>query len=94
MSSSERLTKREKSSNRIFGVSRTKPDRTGNRSASAYALFGVTARTKSLWRTLDLSVSLDNLFGKAYYDPSVRSGVPGDYPRPGRRVLVHATYKF
>lgn len=61
---------------------------------SAYALFGLTARARGLWRTLELGLSCDNLFGKSYSDPSPTSGVPGDYPRPGRRVLLHATYKF
>jgi iron complex outermembrane receptor protein len=59
-----------------------------------YALFGLTARSKNLWRTLEVALSFDNLFGKTYHDPSVKNGVPGDYPRPGRRVLVHVTYKF
>lgn len=59
-----------------------------------YAIFGVTARAKSLWRTLEVALSLDNLFGKDYEDPSFRDGVPGDYPRPGTRMLVHASFKF
>ena len=45
-------------------------------------------------RTLELGLSLDNLFGKSYTDPAFKNGVPGDYPRPGRRVLLHASYKF
>ncbi|HVQ29171.1 MAG TPA: TonB-dependent receptor, partial [Vicinamibacteria bacterium] len=59
-----------------------------------YAVVNLTARAKNLWRTLDLTVSCDDLFGKSYYDPSPAMGVPGDYPRPGRRVLLHASYKF
>jgi iron complex outermembrane receptor protein len=62
--------------------------------APGYVLFGVTARSKPLWRTLELGLSLDNLFGKSYTDPAFKNGVPGDYPRPGRRVLLHASYKF
>jgi hypothetical protein len=59
-----------------------------------YALFGLTARTKGLWRTLDVALSCDDLFGKAYHDPAPANGVPGDYPRPGRRVFLRASYKF
>ncbi len=59
-----------------------------------YVLFGISARSKSLWRTLEAALSLDNLFARSYSDPSVRNGVPGDYPRPGRRVLLHASFKF
>jgi outer membrane receptor protein involved in Fe transport len=59
-----------------------------------YVLLALTARTKPLWRTLELGLSLDNLGGASYHDPSFKNGVPGDYPRPGRRVLLHATYKF
>jgi iron complex outermembrane receptor protein len=59
-----------------------------------YLLFAVTARSKALWRTLELALCVDNLFSKSYADPAFKNGVPGDYPRPGRRVLLHATYKF
>ena len=59
-----------------------------------YVLFGISARSKSLWRTLEVALSLDNLFARSYFDPSVPNGVPGDYPRPGRRVLLHASFKF
>jgi iron complex outermembrane receptor protein len=60
-----------------------------------YLVASVTARTKTpLWRTLDASISVHNLFGTSYADPSVANGVPGDYPRPGRRVLLHVRYKF
>jgi outer membrane receptor protein involved in Fe transport len=59
-----------------------------------YVLFGISARSKSLWRTLEVTLSLDNLFARSYSDPSIQNGVPGDYPRPGRRVLLHASFKF
>lgn len=64
------------------------------RDLPGYALFGLTARAKSLWRTLDVTLSCDNLFGKTYHDRAPARGVPGDYPRPGRRVLLHVSYKF
>ena len=53
-----------------------------------YALVNLAARAKNLWRTLDVTLSCDNLFGKAYHDPAPARGVPGDYPRPGRRMLA------
>lgn len=62
--------------------------------APAYALVNLAARAKNLWRTLDVTVACDNLFGEDYQDPAPARGVPGDYPRPGRRILLHASYKF
>jgi outer membrane receptor protein involved in Fe transport len=59
-----------------------------------YNLFGLTVRALSLYRSLSLSLAGQNLFDKKYADPSVAMGVPGDYPRAGRRVLVGATYEF
>ena len=59
-----------------------------------YVLFGISARSKSLWRTLEIGLSLDNLFARPYFDPSLPNGVPGDYPRPGRRVFLHARFRF
>ena len=60
----------------------------------AYALVNLAARAKNLWRTLDVTLACDNLFGEDYQDPAPARGVPGDYPRPGRRILLHASYKF
>jgi iron complex outermembrane receptor protein len=59
-----------------------------------HGLVGLTLRAMDVWRTLTLALSAQNLFDEDYFDPSVRFGVPGDYPRPGRSVLLQATYKF
>jgi iron complex outermembrane receptor protein len=60
----------------------------------AYAVFSLSVRARNLWRTLEVVAAAENLFGKDYRDPSPLAGVPGDYPRPGARVLVHASLRF
>ena len=43
---------------------------------------------------LDLTVQQDfGVFDAAHFDPSPVNGVPGDYPLPGRRILVKATWR-
>lgn len=64
------------------------------REVPAYALFNVSFRLQKLHQNLEFVATLQNLFDKAYFDPSPVSGVPGDYPRPGRSILIHATYTF
>ena len=59
-----------------------------------YGLVGLTIRGLKLYRTLSAALSVQNLFGKDYADPTIAGGVPGDYPRAGRRVLVSASYEF
>jgi len=59
-----------------------------------YGLFGLTLRGLKLYRSLSAALSAQNLFDKDYADPTIPGGVPGDYPRPGRRVLISATYEF
>jgi len=60
----------------------------------AYALFDINLRSKQLYKTLTLTATGHNIFNKAYFDPSPINGLPGDYPRPGRSVLVVASYTF
>ncbi len=59
-----------------------------------YSLFGATVRALSVYRKLSLCLSAQNLFDKKYADPTFTGGVPDDYPRSGRRVLVSASYEF
>ncbi len=59
-----------------------------------YALFGVTIRALNLYRSLSAALTAQNLFGKDYADHAPAGGVPQDYPRAGRRILVSATYEF
>jgi outer membrane receptor protein involved in Fe transport len=59
-----------------------------------YALFGVAGRARNVLRNVDLVLTVQNLFAKGYWDPAPANGVPGDYPRPGARVFVHASLRF
>jgi iron complex outermembrane receptor protein len=60
----------------------------------AYGLLGVTLRALDVVRNLNLSLSAQNLLDERYYDPALLHGVPGDYPRAGRSLLLQAAYKF
>lgn len=59
-----------------------------------YALVNLGVRVPHVYRGIAVSLSLQNLLNKLYYDPAPAGGVPGDYPRPGRRLFVNATYLF
>ena len=48
----------------------------------------------NIFRTLELSATVNNLLDTDYEDPAPAFTVPGDYPRPGRSVFIKATYKF
>jgi outer membrane receptor protein involved in Fe transport len=61
-------------------------------SVDGVALFGVSARARQIYRGLGADLLLQNLFDQDYADPAPL--VPGDYPRPGRRVLLHLSYRF
>jgi hypothetical protein len=58
------------------------------------ALLGVSARGKDLFglRGFGADLLLNNLFDEDYFDPAPL--VPGDYPRPGIRVLGRVSYRF
>jgi outer membrane receptor for monomeric catechols len=55
---------------------------------------GLTLRAPNVMRTLSLALTAQNLFRESYFDPALRNGVPGDYPRPGRVLLLQASYQF
>ncbi len=59
-----------------------------------YGLLGLTLRAANVVRSLSLALTAQNLLDKDYFDPTQFRGVPGDYPRPGRSVLLQAAYKF
>ena len=59
-----------------------------------YALLNLNVRAHELFKGLELSAGVNNAFDQDYFDPSPSNGVPGDYPRPGRSVLVKAAWKF
>lgn len=58
----------------------------------------MTLRTKSLWRGLDLSLSVKNIFDEDVRDPSPyadpRPPIPNDFPMPGRRLVGELYYTF
>jgi outer membrane receptor protein involved in Fe transport len=73
---------------RLRAAGDTRPELPGN------GLVNLHLRARNVYRSLELTGSVVNLFGTAYADPAPLGGVPGDYPRPGRRVLFMAGYKF
>jgi iron complex outermembrane receptor protein len=60
----------------------------------AYALLNLNVRVKNVWNTLEVALTVNNLFDKRYASPSGVSGIPGDYPRSGRAVFLRAKYKL
>lgn len=59
-----------------------------------YGLLDITLQAKNLWETLEIAAIVQNALDTQYFDPSPYGGVPGDYPRAGRRVFLRASYKF
>jgi outer membrane receptor for ferrienterochelin and colicins len=76
------------SSSRPRAPGDTRPDVEGR------ALFDFTLRAPDVFKGLQLTLSGQDLFNKLYFDPSPEGGVPGDYPRAGRRIFLSATYQF
>lgn len=58
------------------------------------AAFSLAGQARDLFRIRGLGADLriDDLFDDEPFDPAPL--VPGDYPRPGFRVLAHITYRF
>jgi outer membrane receptor for ferrienterochelin and colicins len=61
---------------------------------AGWAAFCLSARARRLWRTLEASFRIDDLFAGEGADPAPVWGVPGDYPRVGRRFTLSASYRF
>ncbi len=59
-----------------------------------YSLLGLSLRAVNVVSTLSVSLTAQNLLDKEYFDPAPRNGVPGDYPRAGRAILLQASYQF
>jgi iron complex outermembrane receptor protein len=61
-----------------------------------WAVASLAVRVPRVFRTVDVEAVLQNMFDEDYHDPSldVPESVPGDYPRPGRRLLVRASLRF
>jgi len=77
--------------------SRPRADGDPRDDSPAYALVHVSLLVRKLFRTLEISGTVYNLFDTAYEDPApaARTGtVPGDYPQAGRSALIKVTYTF
>jgi outer membrane receptor protein involved in Fe transport len=61
---------------------------------AGHGLLGLTLRAPNVYRSLSLTLSGRNLLDHDFFEPAVLGGVPGDYPRPGRSLLMQATYLF
>jgi len=65
---------------------------------SDYTTVDLTLRTKGLWRGLDLSLSVRNLFDDDVWDPSPYSDpmplIPYDFPMAGRNLVAEVQYCF
>jgi outer membrane receptor protein involved in Fe transport len=77
-----------------FRSSRPREANDPRRDTAGYGLLSATVRAVNIHKTLALALTAQNILDKRYFDPSPALGVPGDYPRPGRRVLVSASYEF
>lgn len=77
-----------------FRTSREREPGDARAPLAGHGLLGFTLRAPNVYRTLSLTLSGRNLLDQAYHEPAVRGGVPGDYPRPGRSVLLQASYLF
>jgi outer membrane receptor protein involved in Fe transport len=58
-----------------------------------YTALNLTARLHNAEDSFGVAVTADNLFDTTRFDPSPINGLPGDYPLPGRRVLVRASWR-
>ena len=59
-----------------------------------HALVHLNLRGRRLYRTLEAWLDVQNVFDRRYASPSPPGGVPGDYPRTGRRILLHASVRL
>jgi iron complex outermembrane receptor protein len=78
----------------VIRGSRPRADEDPRDESSAYALVNVSLLIRNVFRTLEISGTVHNLFDTDYADPARNATVPGDYPRAGRSVLIKATYTF
>jgi len=72
----------------------SKRDTISNTHVPGYAIFNVTLFSRELVHNLDWSISVYNLFDKAYSDPVSDEFVQTDLPRPGRTFRIKLTYRF
>lgn len=63
-----------------------------------YTTVDLTLRSEGLWRGLDMSLSVRNVFNEDTRDPSPYADpvplIPGDFPMAGRNVVGELQYRF
>lgn len=59
-----------------------------------YVLLNLSVQGRAIANLMDVALTVDNLLDRAYFDPAPFNGVPGDYPRAGRRFLLKAWWRF
>jgi iron complex outermembrane receptor protein len=61
-----------------------------------YTTVDLTLRKKAVWKTLEIALSVRNLFDEAIYEPSPGpvASIPGDFPMAGRSVYGEVSYTF
>jgi outer membrane receptor protein involved in Fe transport len=57
-------------------------------------LQNVTVTADRVFRTMDLSVSVHNLFDRQYGDPAAEEHTPATIPQDGRTVRAALTVRF
>ncbi|HLP76304.1 MAG TPA: TonB-dependent receptor [Candidatus Paceibacterota bacterium] len=62
-----------------------------------YATVDLAVTARNFWKTLELQVTVHNLFDARYNDPDTSGAVnriPGDFPREGISIMGNVTYRF
>jgi outer membrane receptor protein involved in Fe transport len=78
----------------VFSSSRPRAPGDPRPAVAGRVLLDFSLRAPDVYRGVLLSFSVQNMLNKLYFDPSLEGGVPGDYPRAGRRVFLSASYQF
>jgi outer membrane receptor protein involved in Fe transport len=74
--------------------SRARDPADARKEIGGYGVLNLGFRGRDILPKLDVGVTIQDILNTRYSDPSPLGGVPGDYPRPGRTLLVHGTYRF
>lgn len=62
--------------------------------APGYSVTNLHLLSRDLYKGLQVSLKINNIFNKDYVDPSPKSSMPVDLPRPGRNVFFEVSHKF
>ena len=78
----------------LFRDTRPRLSTDTRKDTSLYAVVNTTVLVRNVFQDLEISATVSNLFDTSYADPAPPMTVPSDFPRPGRSVLIKATYAF